>query len=84
MTTARSDVLEDSRRELLADGCITVVEAAKFLSLGKSTLYEAMDRGELAYVRIGRARRIPRRAVVAFAEARLTGGWAVANASAAQ
>lgn len=38
---------------------ITVRAAAKILSLSRSTLYNLMDRGELAYVRIGRARRIP-------------------------
>lgn len=38
---------------------ITVCAAARMLSLSRSTLYNLMDRGELAYVRIGRARRIP-------------------------
>ena len=57
---------QDERAELLADGCITVLEAAKFSGLGKTTLYELMDAGRLAYVRVGRARRIPKRELVRF------------------
>ena len=38
---------------------LTVREAADLLCLGRSTLYNLMDRGLLAYVKIGRARRIP-------------------------
>lgn len=57
---------QDERAELLADGCITVLEAAKFSGLGKSTLYELMDAGRLAYVRVGRARRIPKRELMRF------------------
>lgn len=62
---------QDERAELLADGCITVLEAAKFSGLGKSTLYELMDAGRLAYVRVGRARRIPRRELVRFLASQL-------------
>jgi len=57
---------QDERAELLADGCITVLEAAKFSGLGKTTLYELMDAGRLAYVRVGRARRIPKRELMRF------------------
>ncbi|MEX0718025.1 MAG: helix-turn-helix domain-containing protein [Planctomycetaceae bacterium] len=38
---------------------LTVREAAHRLALGRSTLYNLMDRGSLPYVKIGRARRIP-------------------------
>ena len=65
--------------ELLAEGLSTVADAAKFLSIGKTTLYEAMERGELVYVKIGRARRIPRRALLQFAANNLRGGWAQNN-----
>ena len=57
--------------ELVNDGLLTVAEAGKFLSVGRSTLYLAMDKGDLAYCKIGRARRIPRRAVVEFAAKQL-------------
>lgn len=61
-------------QELLVDGLLSVTEAGRFLSCSRSYLYDRMDAGELQFVRLGRARRIPRRAVVEFAAARLTGG----------
>ena len=63
--------------EVLADGLLTVQDAAAFLSVGIRTLYDAMERGELPYCKIGRARRIPKRGLLAFAGANLKGGWAV-------
>ncbi|MEX0717798.1 MAG: helix-turn-helix domain-containing protein [Planctomycetaceae bacterium] len=42
---------------------LTVREAADRLALGRSTLYNLMDRGALPYVKIGRARRIPPQAL---------------------
>lgn len=56
----------DEATELLADGLITVGEAVKFSGLGKTTIYSLMDAGRLAYVRVGRARRIPRRELIRF------------------
>ena len=53
-----------NRRELVADGLVTVNEAAEWLGLGRSKVYTMMEQGELAYVQIGRARRIPRGALV--------------------
>ena len=47
--------------ELVKDGAMTIEEAIRFAGVGRSFLYEAMARGELAYVKIGAARRIPRR-----------------------
>ncbi len=67
--------IEDlSRMELVADGLFTVAEAASFLRVGRSSLYALMDRGELRFVKIGRSRRIPRRAVIALAACGLRGG----------
>ena len=60
---------------LVGDGLLTVSEAIAFLRLSRSTLYSLMDAGDLAYVRIGRARRIPRRAVVDLAAAHLKGDF---------
>ena len=34
------------------------------VGLGRAKLYKMMEQGELAYVKIGRARRIPRGALV--------------------
>ena len=53
----------DRELELVRDGAMTVPEAMRFAGVGRSFLYEAMARGELAYVKIGNARRIPRRAL---------------------
>lgn len=61
--------------DLVAEGLLSVGEAARFLSLSRSTLYELMESGRLVYVKLGRARRIPRRAVVALAASHLRGGW---------
>ena len=36
----------------------TLPEVAAMLGLGRTTLYEEMNRGRLAYVKIGRSRRI--------------------------
>ena len=38
---------------------LTVQAAAQRLALSRSMLYNLMERGDLAYVKIGRARRIP-------------------------
>ena len=40
-------------------GLASVREAEAFLSLSRSSLYSMMDRGELAYVKLGKSRRIP-------------------------
>jgi len=59
------------RDELVSDGLMTVAEVVAFLRLSRSTVYGLMDKDKLAYVRVGRARRIPRRAVVELAAANL-------------
>ena len=61
--------------ELLDDGLLRVPEAAELLAVGKSTIYLLMENGEIPYVRVRGARRIPKRAVTEFAKARLQGGW---------
>lgn len=58
---------------MLTDGLLDVREAAEFLRLGRSTVYALMDAGKLGYVRIGRSRRIPRRALVELAKANWVG-----------
>ncbi|MEW6457622.1 MAG: helix-turn-helix domain-containing protein [Bacillota bacterium] len=56
----------DIRRELAADGFMSVHEAELFSGLKKSKLYALMAAGELPYARIGAARRIPKRALIEF------------------
>ena len=62
---------------LVADGLLSVEEAMAFLSVGRTTVYELMDKGFLPYAKIGRSRRVPRRAVVELAAANLHGGSAL-------
>jgi len=61
------------RNELVSDGLMTIAEVVAFLRLSRSTVYGLMDTGKLACVRFGRARRIPRLAVVKLAAANLVG-----------
>jgi len=70
--------METERRlNYVLDGLMDVHEAARFLSLSRSTIYVLMDEGRLPFAKIGRSRRIPRRAVIEFAAAHLSGGVAV-------
>ncbi len=62
------------QQALVADGLMTVREAAAFLRLSRSSVYALMDHGELAFVKLGRSRRIPRRALVELAASVLRGG----------
>ena len=58
---------DDERRELVADGLETVSGAIRWTKLSRSMLYELMTNGRLAYVSVGRTRRIPKRALVTLA-----------------
>lgn len=62
------------REELVADGLMDVSGAEAFTGIKKSLLYRLMERGELAYTKIGRRRLIPRRALVELAARELRGG----------
>jgi excisionase family DNA binding protein len=62
--------------KLVEDGLVGLDEAMNFLSIGRSTLYELMDKGMLPWAKIGRSRRIPRRVLVRFAQLTLRGGKA--------
>lgn len=44
-----------------------VDDVARFLSLSRSMVYLLMENGALPYVKFGRARRVPHRAVIALA-----------------
>lgn len=51
---------------------VRVEEAARMLSLSRSTIYEMLDAGELPSVRRGTARRIPLEALRAWVQQQLT------------
>jgi hypothetical protein len=53
---------------LVSDGLMTIPEAEEFSRLSRSDLYARMDRGELAYCKLGKRRMIPRRAMVEMVE----------------
>lgn len=55
----------DRELEMLADdGLVTVTEAADFLSISRASLYLKMNRGEIQSCRLGKSRRIPKRALL--------------------
>ena len=64
----------ENSAKLVADGLLTVKECAEFLHLSRSKVYELMDAGELCFAKLGRSRRIPRRAVIELAARELRGG----------
>lgn len=45
---------------------LTVEEAAGWLSVGRTTVYELLKDGQINSVRIGRLRRIPAEALIAY------------------
>jgi len=54
---------ESATNEMLKDGLDRVNDVAAFLRMSRSHVYRLMDQGVLPSVRIGNARRVPRRAV---------------------
>ncbi|MDN4474337.1 helix-turn-helix domain-containing protein [Demequina sp. SYSU T00192] len=46
----------------------TPADAARLLSIGRSTLYELMDEGVVPFVKIGRSRRIRTEALEAYVD----------------
>jgi excisionase family DNA binding protein len=66
--------MNDATQKLLAGGLLTIDQAEKFAGLGRSTLYKYMDEGALPYAKIGRARRIPKQALIDFVAGHLKDG----------
>ena len=60
---------------LVSKGLVTVQEAAQFLRLSRSTIYQMMDRGELTYAKIRGSRRIPKVGLNKLAQDCLMGGF---------
>lgn len=50
---------------------ITVEEAAKRLSIGRSHMYALMGQGQILSVKLGRNRRIPVKALEEYADAKI-------------
>ncbi len=47
---------------------LTTAEAAELLGVSRTTVYELLNAGQLESIRIGRSRRIPRAALVAYVD----------------
>jgi excisionase family DNA binding protein len=59
--------------QLVTDGAVDVAEACRFTGLGRTFLYQLMDRGELRYAKVGRRRLIPRAELVRLLAGGLVG-----------
>ncbi len=55
----------------VAAGLMTTKEAAAFLGVSIAKLYGLMSTGKLAYVKLGRCRRVPKNALIALAAGHL-------------
>jgi excisionase family DNA binding protein len=53
----------EERCELVSQGLVKIPAAARFLGLCVSKVYQLMERGDLPYVKIGKSRPIPHRAM---------------------
>ena len=58
--------------QIVEEGLMRVGEVANFLGLSRASVYQLMERGELPWAKLGRARRVPRRAVVDLAAEKVT------------
>ena len=58
---------------IVGDGLLTIKQVAEWLQLSRSRIYELLADGSLPSVTIGRARRIPRRALIELASRDLRG-----------
>jgi excisionase family DNA binding protein len=68
MTTEQA-VLDGSA--VTGDGAVDIPAACEFTSLPRTTLYALMSSGQLQFIRIGRRRLIPRKALQALLERNL-------------
>lgn len=58
---------------VVADGMFTVKEAVEFTKLSRSELYALMGRGELQFLKHGKRRLVPKRAIVELLAGKLSG-----------
>jgi excisionase family DNA binding protein len=66
MTDSGTDSLTGTAEDLLRDGVLSVREATEFSRLSKSVLYQLMAAHDLEFVKAGRRRLIPKRALIAY------------------
>ncbi len=56
----------DTNLDLVSAGCLSVKDAVRISRLSRTYLYELMQAGKLAYLKVGNRRLIPRRALLDF------------------
>lgn len=62
--------------EVVGSGLVAISDACAFLGgVSRAFLYSEMERGHLPFVKIGRRRMVPRKALVKYAAARLHGTY---------
>lgn len=66
--------MNEQIQRLLEEGLFRMGEAVSFSGIKRSTLYKHMDDGALQYVKLGRARLIPKQALIEFVAQYLQGG----------
>ena len=59
------------RRDLVAEGTLSIKAAMAFTGMGRRTIEDAVRRGALPVVRMGRRVAIPRKALVQFLAERI-------------
>jgi excisionase family DNA binding protein len=62
----------DIDRRLVSSGLVSVADAATFLGVSRAHVYNLMERGVLRYAKLGKARRVPKEALVELAARSLT------------
>lgn len=67
--------MKEADIEIVSDGLLSIREVIRFTQLSRSTVYALMEAGQLPYVKLGRARRVPRRALLELAAGNLKGAW---------
>jgi len=55
------------KKELVEGGLMRIKEVMKFLGISRSAVYKLLNEKKLSSVKIGGARRIPRKAVIKYA-----------------
>ena len=61
-----------TQQDLVSGGLDRIREVAEFLKICTAQVYRLMENGSLPYMKLGKSRRIPHRAVVELAAANLT------------
>ncbi len=58
--------MQESKQGIMADGLMTIPEVAEFARVTRQTVYNWLNQKGLQSFKIGRNRRIPRRALLDF------------------